>query len=240
MPRDAKLWTFQSGIIDWFRANGRRLPWRETNNPFHILIAEVILRLTGAAKVEEAYRLLLAKYGMPTLMANANQDELLKIFKRLGLHQRATLLMDISKELNSRFSGSVPRTYAELTSLMGIGPYTANAILCLAYAKRVPMVDGRVARLFQRCFRCPIGSDISKDSRIWRFASELLPNSNCLEYNLGLVDVASLLCKRIKPRCNLCPVATMCQSETEQASLIPDDRVKKNSDINSGTHARDC
>lgn len=240
MQHDAKLTMFQSGVIDWFRDNGRRFPWRETHDPFHILVAEVILRLTGAAKVEEVYRLLLVKYGTPSLMADANPHELLKIFKRIGLHQRATLLINISKELNTRFCSSVPRTYAELTSLMGIGPYTANAILCLAYGKRVPMVDGRVSRLFQRCFRYPTSTDISRNSRIWRFASDLLPGTNCREYNLGLIDVASLVCKHTKPRCNSCPVATTCQLHIEQASLGLDDHIKEKSGINNGTNTADC
>lgn len=214
--------TFQKSIISWYGSNGRTFPWRQTQDPFKVLIAEVILKLTGAWKAQQAYECLVAKYGTPERMANASLPELTEAFRPLGLHKRAKLLIDIANELNLRFRGSVPKSYDELVSVRGIGQYTANAILCLAYGEHVPLVDGSVSRVFRRCFGYPTNKEAYADKELWLLAFELLPNKGYREYNLGLLDIGALVCKHVKPRCSECPISAICidwNSEAKGNSL---------------------
>lgn len=202
--------TFRANITKWFERNGRRFPWRETRDPFKILIAEVTLKLTGAWKAEKVYDVLVKKFGTPALMAEANLPELAEAFRPLGLHTRANLIVDMAKALNERFNGNVPKTYDELISLKGVGRYTANAVLCLAYSQHVPLVDGSTSRVFRRCFGFHTGKEAYADKDLWAVATELLPEGDCRDYNLALLDFASLICKYRNPLCNSCPVTTIC------------------------------
>ena len=214
--------TFRTSIVSWFEKNGRRFPWRETHDPFKILIAEVTLKLTGAWKAQRVYEQLVAKYGTAARMANADLAELARAFKPLGLVSRATLLVNIARELNDRFSGNVPKTYDELVSIKGIGRYTANAILCLAYNQRVPLVDESVSRIFRRCFGFSTNREAYADKELWHVAQELLPQRMYREYNLGLIDVGALVCKHTKQRCGDCPISWTCvyyTAEQETANL---------------------
>ena len=147
--------TFRDVVTRWSKKNLRRFPWRETRDPFRVLIAEVILKLTGAWKAEKGYNFLIGRFGTPSLMADADPDELANAFRPLGLHARASLIIEMARTLDERFGGEVPTTYDELISLKGVGQYTANAVLCLAYGQRVPMVDGSTSRVFRRCFKSP-------------------------------------------------------------------------------------
>ena len=211
-----KTEAFQSSIIGWFASNGRRFPWRQTRDPFKILIAEVVLKLTGAWKAEQAYKYLTDTFGTPSRMAKANPKELAKAFQPLGLHSRASLLIEIAKRLNKQFDGVVPRTYEELTSLKGVGQYTANAILCLAYSERVPLVDGSVLRVFKRCFNYTTNKEAYADKKLWQIAQELLPKSSYYEYNLGLLDIGALICKHAKLLCDTCPISMICSSASDR------------------------
>lgn len=201
---------FQSIVINWFLSNGRVYPWRQTTNPFHILIAEFILRLTGAWKAEKAYNTIISRYGHPNLMSNADLHNLYNIFKPLGLHSRASNLISISKDIENRFAGQVPSSYHSLISIKGIGQYTANAILCLSFNQKLPLVDGSVSRLFRRYLKLAFDKPAYSDKKLWDLATELLPNSNFRDYNLGLLDIGAIHCKYPKPICNSCPLTQSC------------------------------
>jgi len=206
----SKVDTFQSEITRWFTNKGRRFPWRRTRDPFKVLIAEVLLRLTGPLKIEKAYNDIISRFGTPQFMANADLPALLEIFRPLGLHVRAGLLKQIAGELNERFGGEVPSSYAELVSLKGIGQYTANAILCLAFDKRVPLVDGNVSRIFHRCFNFSSSKAAYIDRELWGLAQEILPEGSYREFNLGLIDLGALVCKYSHPLCSSCPIVSIC------------------------------
>lgn len=201
---------FQSRIIDWYLHNGRSFLWRETDNPFHILIAEILLKLTGAWKVIQVYPTLIKQFGTPQAMANADVQELRALLQPLGLHERASLLKVISGALIERFNERVPSTYAELITLNGIGTYTANAILCLAYHKRAPLVDGSTSRIFSRCFQYISDKPAYADKQLWELANKFLPNHNYREYNLGLLDLGAIICKYPRPHCPECPLTDIC------------------------------
>jgi len=209
---------FQDSVTEWFSRNGRIYPWRKTTNPFHILLAELLLRLTGAWKAEKAYNAIISKYGNPSLMSEADLEDLNGIFKPLGLHSRALTLISIAKDVKLRFSGEIPSDYSDLVSIKGIGQYTANAVLCLAYNCRLPLVDGSISRLFRRHFRFITNKPAYADKELWAFATELLPKSNFRNYNLGLLDIASIYCRYPRPNCHSCPLAHSCSYHLETRS----------------------
>ena len=210
---------FQCRITEWFVLNGRQFPWRDSRDPFSILVAEVVLKLTGAWKARVAYDDIMKKYGTPSLMANADSKELLEIFRPLGLHSRAATLVEIAKQLNTEFGGIVPREYSELVKIKGVGRYIANAILCLAYNKRVPLVDGSVLRIFNRCLGIHSTKEAYADKELWTRAEELLPEKDCREYNLGLIDIGAIICQYKRALCDSCPVVQICLNQREKAKI---------------------
>jgi len=202
---------FQSRLINWHLNNRRNYPWRDTSDPFKVLIAEIVLRITGAWKSERIYSYLIEKYGTPEKMALADPLELYAAFKPLGLHNRAFLLIDIAKDLIRRFHGNVPATYSSLVSIKGIGRYTANAVLCFAFGQRVPLVDESISRIFKRCFGFVPRKAAYADTELWSFAHDLLPATRYCEYNLALLDLGALVCTHKRPRCAVCPIAEICK-----------------------------
>jgi A/G-specific adenine glycosylase len=201
---------FQSAIIEWYKNSKRCFPWRQTNDPFKIIIAEITLKLTGAWKAEKVYTYLIDHYETPEKMARANQSGIRPLFKTLGLYNRSQTLIYIAKEISDRFDGRVPNSYEDLTSIKGIGPYTAYAVLCFAYNQKVPIVDGSVSRIFQRCFNYKGEKKAYADKDLWQLAWDCLPDKNWKEYNLGLLDLGALVCKHKKPLHEGCPLKTIC------------------------------
>lgn len=201
---------FQKAVVTWFKSHGRTYPWRQTRDPFRILVAEIILKLTGANKVQQAYEYLTATYSTPAQMANADLEDLIRVFKVLGLFNRTKVLIEIAKDIEERFNGRVPRKYESLVSIKGVGQYTANAVLCFSCNKRVPLIDGRIYRLLSRYFSVYTDKTSFADSELWNFANSLLPSKGYREYNLGLLDLGATICKHGNPLCTKCPLGKTC------------------------------
>ena len=141
---------FHSIVLNWSYSSGRDFPWRVTSNPFHILVAEVLLRQTQADRVVEPYFELVEQYPTAGAFAQADPGELNEWFRPLGPVRRADRLIEASKRIVEQHGGCVPTDLDALMSLPGIGTYSARAVLCLAFRIPVPMVDGSSGRLFHR------------------------------------------------------------------------------------------
>ena len=136
-----------ASVVSWFRSNGREFPWRDTRNPFHILIAEILLRQTQAARVVSPYTHLVTTYPDPASLAATDVEALRRWFRPLGLVLRADRLVECARRLLRDYGGQVPEDLGELQSLPGIGRYSARATLCMAFNHPLPMIDegsGRV------------------------------------------------------------------------------------------------
>lgn len=201
---------FQTMVVEWYRKNGRVFPWREITDPFSVLLAEILLKRTGAERCRHAYEYLSARFSTPGHVEDIKLSDLTTAFRTLGLFNRADLIVGIARDLNQRFGGGVPETYQQLVSLAGIGPYTANAILCFSYGKRVALVDRSVSRVLRRCFGLEPTKIDHRDRALQSLAHELLPQNSWREYNLGLIDIGSLFCRHTKPRCTDCPLSNVC------------------------------
>ena len=197
-------------MVSWFRNKGRDFPWRDTSNSFHILIAEVLLRQTQAARVVGPYIHLVATYPDPGSLAKADVGALRQWFRPLGLVQRADRLVECARLLVRDYGGQVPSDLKELQSLPGLGRYSARATLCMAFDYRVPMIDEASGRVLRRILGFSDTGPAYSDSRLAEVGEKLLPDSHAREFNLGLIDIGAAYCHPNTPDCRGCPILSHC------------------------------
>lgn len=194
-----------------YRTYNRNFPWRETKNPFHILVSEIMLQKTDVQKVLKIFPKFITKYSSPHILSNAAVRLLRKDLFLLGIHDRAKRLKETAKILIDRFNGLVPKEKDKLLALKGVGDYIANAVLCFAFNKDVPIVDANVIRIFERFFSLKSNKPRSRtDKIIWQFAENLIPKENAKRYNRALLDFAAIICTARKPSCLRCPLSRRC------------------------------
>lgn len=198
-------------VLAWYRKYGRDFPWRNTADPFAVLVAEVLLRQTQAPRVVATYKEIVSLYPDAASLVGADLSWLKRLFIPLGLFSRSQYLVRIAKRLVEFHKGEVPSDESALRALPGVGRYATNAILCLAFGKPVPMVDEAVGRLLRRVLGLSCVTPAYEDSGLWRIAGSLVPQENPKAFNLGLLDIATILCRKRKPNCNECPLTSVCE-----------------------------
>ncbi|WP_144440290.1 A/G-specific adenine glycosylase [Limnochorda pilosa] len=198
-------------VVYWFRRNGRHYPWRTSTDPFHVLLAEILLRRTQADRVVPTYLELTHRFPSPMAMARANPQSLRRLLQPLGLVRRADCIIETSRLLVRQHAGRVPRNLEALLQLPGVGAYSARAVLCTAFNDPVPMVDESSGRLMRRLMDLPGRGAAYADHRLRRAAEEFLPKHRSKEFNLGILDIAAAFCRPTKPLCKACPVAHLCE-----------------------------
>lgn len=205
---------FSRDLLHWFPSNARRFPWRRTNNPYRILVTEMLLRKTTARQVNGIYRSFFSQFPNPRSLRNASRLEVARAIESLGLGRvRAAILQRLAACLVSDHRDVVPTTGGSLLLLPGVGEYTANATLCFAFGKRVPLVDVNVIRVVSRVFNISSTRRRARDDpKIWRFVEkQLLPQRMYQEFNMALIDFAALICQERKPRCDECFARSYCK-----------------------------
>jgi A/G-specific adenine glycosylase len=207
---------FRRRLRAWFRNNARRFTWRETANPYHILLAEVLLQKTDAPKVVLVYLRMVKDFPTPKCLAAARVERLSRLLAPLGLDYRADRLRRIGMALTSDHGGTVPASENALMSLPGIGRYIARAVCAQAFRQRKAVLDTNVVRVLGRFFgitsRRPRARD---DPEMWAVAQSLLPRraSDAASWNWALLDFAALVCGHRHPACSICPVRHRCLSQ---------------------------
>lgn len=219
--------SFSKTIIGWFRENGRALPWRETKDPYAIWLSEIILQQTRIAQGWEYWERFMQQYPMVEALANASEDDVLKLWQGLGYYSRARNLHAAAKQIVAL--GSFPNTLEGIKSLKGVGDYTAAAIASFAFDIPAAVVDGNVYRVLSRYFGIdtPINTTQGK-KEFAALAESLLPSLNALEkirpnefdvelspvsaYNQGIMDFGAIQCTPQSPKCLLCPLAETCEA----------------------------
>lgn len=199
-------------LLDWYNTEGRAFPWRETKDPYSILVAEVLLQRTRAQKVAEIFPAFIGDFPDPKSLARASARKIANAIAPLGIAYRAGRLKNIAQVILEEYDGRVPDKRNELTNIPGIGDYTANAVLCFAYGYRLPVVDPTVARVFERVF--DFHSQKAKpttDKKLWQLAEELLPVHRFREYNFALLDLGALICVANNPKHAICPISDICR-----------------------------
>ena len=202
---------FRRRLLEWYRKNGRDLPWRRTRDPYHILVSEVMLQQTQVDRVLPKYEEWLGKYPSLAALASAPEDDVAKTWRPLGYNIRPRRLHAIARESVARYGGELPSDSDTLLGFKGIGEYTAGAVLSFAFGQRAAILDTNVARVLFRVF---IGRGQPKAHamrrRLWTLSRTLLPVRHVFDFNQALMDFGATVCTARKPQCLLCPMRTDC------------------------------
>ncbi|MBK1829840.1 A/G-specific adenine glycosylase [Verrucomicrobiaceae bacterium R5-34] len=205
---------FQNALVKWFEAEGKEYPWRDTTDPWAILVSEIMLQQTQVATVlgKGHYTRFMALYPTPRAMAEATEQEILKAWEGLGYYRRARNLHAAARAITRDHGGYFPKKYDEVRALPGIGEYTAGAVASFAYNEAQAIVDANVARVFSRVFDFQERIDTSAGSRqLWKWAADLVPGDNPRAYNSALMELGQRQCSNKSPDCSSCPVSQFCQ-----------------------------
>lgn len=201
----------RTALVSWFLEEKRDLPWRKTKDPYKIWVSEVMLQQTKVDTVIPYYERFITKYPSLESLAHAKEEELLKEWEGLGYYSRARNLQAGVKEVVESYGSVVPNTRKEISKLKGVGPYTAGAVLSIAYGVPEHAVDGNVMRVLSRLLL--IKEDIAKPKtkKIFEEAvMELIDEDNPSAFNQGLMELGAVICTPTKPKCLLCPVRENC------------------------------
>jgi A/G-specific adenine glycosylase len=201
----------QENLIDWYKKNHRKLPWRETKNPYYIWISEVMLQQTRVDTVIPYFLRFIDKFSNIESLSNADEEVVLKMWEGLGYYSRARNLHRGAKVIIKEYDGKMPDTLKEIKKIPGIGPYTAGAILSIAYNEAVPAVDGNVMRVFSRLFY--IKEDIGENNtkkEMEKIGQMVVSKENPSFFNQGLMELGALICTPTSPKCVACPLFMEC------------------------------
>lgn len=216
LTKSFKINEFQKALIDWFKEEQRDLPWRESKDPYKVWVSEIMLQQTRVDTVIPYFNRFMEKYPTVADLANADEQDLLKVWEGLGYYSRVRNLHTAVKEVHEKYDGIVPDTKEEFGSLKGVGPYTTGAVLSIAYGKPIPAVDGNVMRVMSRIFN--IDDDIAKVKTRKLFEAlveKVISHEDPSSFNQGLMELGALVCTPKNPSCLLCPVRDFCKAYHE-------------------------
>jgi A/G-specific adenine glycosylase len=200
-----------STLKNWYLQNKRDLPWRNSSNPYHIWVSEVILQQTRIIQGLPYYERFILAFPDIKALAFAPQDKLMKLWQGLGYYSRARNLQKGAQFILEKHNGELPDNYTDLLSISGIGEYTASAIASIAFNLPYAVVDGNVNRVLSRVYGIfePINQSEGKN-KIKQIASEILDTTNPGLHNQALMEFGALCCVPNKPDCGICPIANNC------------------------------
>ncbi len=206
-------------LLAWYAENKRDLPWRKTRDPYAILLAEVLLQQTRVDQALGYYQRFLERF--PTLqeLAQAAEEEVLKVWAGAGYYRRARQLHRLAQTVGG---GDLPRTYAELVKLPGVGPYTAAAVASMAFGEPVAVVDGNVRRVLSRLW----AEENPTPGWLREKAAQLLDRRDPGTWNQALMELGALVCLPRQPRCSACPWEPFCRGKSSP-ERFPQPRTRK-------------
>lgn len=201
---------FHTDLLSWGQDHMRFFPWRSTSNPYHILIAEMMLRRTQAKQVVGVYNQFILRYPDPYGLMNASAEEVIQTLYPLGLMWRAPAFQQIAKVLVTDHDGKVPEQYEALLALPGVGDYVASAVCCFAFNQAIPIIDTNTVRVAGRLFGIPIHAESRRRQPVRQLLKSLLDYQNPRTYNYIMLDFAASVCTATSPHCEICPVSSQC------------------------------
>jgi A/G-specific adenine glycosylase len=210
-PRD-RQW-FRRQLLTWYRRHGRDLPWRQTRDPYRVLVSEIMLQQTQVDRVLPKYHEWLDRFPTFEALAEAPEPDVVRTWYPLGYNIRPRRLQAIAREAVGSYEGLLPDDEAALRSFKGIGPYTAGAVRSFAFGKRAAILDTNVARVLFRIF---VGRGDQKSHRtirhLWNVSRTVLPYRNVYDFNQAIMDFGATVCSARAPLCEPCPMKARCRS----------------------------
>lgn len=200
---------FASTIVSWFGECGRDLPWRHTKDAYAIWLSEVILQQTRIVQGQAYWERMMEQWPSVEALAAASEDEVLRMWQGLGYYSRARNLHEAARQVVAM--GRFPDSLKGIKALKGVGDYTAAAIACFAFGVPAAVVDGNVYRVLARYFDIDVPINSSQGKRVFaELAQSLLPQSEAVAYNQGIMDFGAMVCTPMAPRCAECPLMVSC------------------------------
>jgi A/G-specific adenine glycosylase len=193
-----------AALLDWYARVRRPLPWRATRDPYALLVSEVMLQQTQAARVVPYYEAFLARFPDPAALATAPPRDVLAAWSGLGYNRRALALQAAARRVAER---GWP---ADLTELPGVGPYTAAAVGAFAWDRQQAAVDTNVRRVLERH-----DGERRGPAALAARAAELLPPGRAADFNQAMMELGATVCRPRAPRCGECPVHGSCAGDPE-------------------------
>ena len=201
--------SFTVAILEWFRENGRVLPWRETRDPYAIWLSEIILQQTRIEQGKPYWERFMKRWPTVEALAQASEDEVLREWQGLGYYSRARNLHEAAKQIVEM--GGFPKTLEGIKRLKGVGDYTAAAIGSIAFNLPAAVVDGNVYRVLARHYgiETPINTTEGK-KEFTALANSLLPANEASAFNQAMMDFGAVQCTPVNPQCTVCPLQETC------------------------------
>ena len=205
-------------LLNWYSKNKRKLPWRtkkNVTNPYYVWISEIMLQQTNVSTVINYYKKFISNWPTINSLSKAKLDTILFTWQGLGYYNRATNLYKTAKIICSKYNGKIPSTYDTLTQLPGIGEYTANAIMAIAYNKNTIGIDVNISRIISRVYNL----NPNNNKEISKMLCKLLPNNKCSNFMQALMDVGAKICKKKNVDCLICPLKKYCNFYNEKKKI---------------------
>jgi len=195
---------FVRKLLIWYKKAARELPWRDTRNPYAILVSEFMLQQTQVSRVLEYFPRFMARFPTIDALARSRPKAVMEQWDGLGYYARASNLHALARVVRTTMAGKLPDSPEELEKLPGVGRYTAGAVACFAYEKAVPAVDTNVKRVLSRAFE-------PKD--VWKLAERIMPRDGkrAWQFNQAMMELGALVCTARAPKCQDCPVKDHCR-----------------------------
>jgi A/G-specific adenine glycosylase len=213
IPAPPERRRFRRRLLTWYRANGRDLPWRQTADPYHILVSEIMLQQTQVDRVLPKYAEWLGKYPSLDALAAAPEADVTAAWYPLGYNIRPRRLQTIAREAVANYGGQLPDDEETLLSFKGIGAYTAGAIRSFAFRQRAAILDTNVARVLFRIFVAKGDPKSHAMKRhLWTLSETLVPIRHVFDFNQALMDFGAMICVARNPKCLICPMSKGCRS----------------------------
>ncbi len=223
LPDEFHVFGFHRDLLAWYDRQKRDLPWRINRDPYRVWVSEIMLQQTRVETVKPYYEHFMQKFPTVEALADAPEEEVLKAWEGLGYYSRARNLQAAAREVKAVYGGKVPDTREDISRLKGIGPYTAGAILSIAYDRPEPAVDGNVMRVFSRLLL--MEDDIAKPAtrvKMEHLVRQTIPADRPGDFNQALMELGALICVPRNPHCLTCPVFDYCLARKEGVQeLLP-------------------
>ncbi len=210
--------SFATILLNWHKEeNTREMPWKGEKNPYYIWLSEIILQQTRVEQGLPYFLRFKQKYPTVKDLANAKEDDVMKLWQGLGYYSRARNLHETAKNVQQNFKGKFPETFDELKTLKGVGDYTAAAIASFAFGENKAVVDGNVIRVLARVLGVETAFDTTEGKKKFaQLARELIDEKNPAAYNQAIMDFGGVVCSPKNPKCEDCPFTRICVAKNHE------------------------
>jgi A/G-specific adenine glycosylase len=216
-------------LLAWYADAERDLPWRKSQDPYCVWVSEIMLQQTQVATVRDYFQRFVAAFPDVHALAAADERQVLRLWEGLGYYRRARQLHAAAKKVATEHGGCLPQDVEALQDLPGIGRYTAGAIASIAFDQRAPILEANTIRLLSRLIAYRDDPRKASGQRVlWQTAADILPQKNVARFNQALMELGSLVCTPANPKCDACPLSSVCAAyATGLQDKIPRPKAKQ-------------